>query len=81
MPLSGEAGRLARALAEATGESISEAVTNALRERLLRETGRGTPQDAIALIDGIQAECAKLPVLDSRSPDEILGYDEDGLPR
>lgn len=25
--------------------------------------------------------CASLPVLDARSPDEILGYDEHGMPR
>lgn len=28
----------------------------------------------------IAKEVAALPVLDDRSPDEILGYDEDGLP-
>jgi hypothetical protein len=31
-------------------------------------------------IDRIVAEVAKLPVLDPRSPDEIVGYDDDGLP-
>ena len=25
--------------------------------------------------------CASLPVLDPRSPDEIVGYDEFGVPR
>jgi len=29
----------------------------------------------------IGRECAALPVLDARPPDEILGYDEAGLPR
>jgi antitoxin VapB len=28
----------------------------------------------------IGERCAKLPVLDDRTPDEILGYDEHGLP-
>jgi antitoxin VapB len=31
-------------------------------------------------IEAIQKEIAALPVLDSRSIDEILGYDEFGLP-
>jgi hypothetical protein len=34
----------------------------------------------IARIRAIQAEVARLPVLDARSPDEIIGYDERGLP-
>ncbi|MDQ4043975.1 MAG: type II toxin-antitoxin system VapB family antitoxin, partial [Chloroflexota bacterium] len=35
-----EAERLARELARTTGESLTQAVTAALRERLVRETGR-----------------------------------------
>jgi hypothetical protein len=32
-------------------------------------------------LDEIALHCSRLPVLDNRSPDEILGYDENGLPR
>ena len=32
-------------------------------------------------IDAICAKLAALPVLDSRTPDEILGYDSFGVPR
>ena len=32
-------------------------------------------------LDEIALHCARLPVLDPRTPDEILGYDEHGLPR
>lgn len=74
-----EADRLARRLADATGETITEAVTAALRQRLARETGR-TPEGVRAAIDRIVAEVAELPVLDGRTPDEIVGYDEHGLP-
>ena len=28
----------------------------------------------------IRERCAKLPVLDHRTPEQILGYGEDGLP-
>lgn len=34
----------------------------------------------LARVRAIQAELARLPVLDARSPDEIIGYDERGLP-
>jgi antitoxin VapB len=39
-----------------------------------------TAQERIAAMRRIAARVAKLPVLDDRSPDEILGYDESGLP-
>jgi hypothetical protein len=32
-------------------------------------------------LEAIAEHCANLPVLDARSADEILGYDERGLPR
>lgn len=74
-----EAERLARELARTTGESLTQAVTEALRERLVRETGR---DDATLERDlrQIQEEFRRLPVLDDRTPDEIIGYDEHGLP-
>lgn len=31
-------------------------------------------------LEAIASRCASLPVLDDRSPDEIIGYDENGLP-
>jgi antitoxin VapB len=75
-----ETERLARELARVTGESLTEAVTGALRDRLVRETGRGRDPTLREDIRRIQEEIARLPVLDDRSPDEILGYDENGLP-
>ena len=73
-----EADRLARQLAETTGESITEAVLIALRERLDREkTQRGIGRRLTRLAE----ELAVYPVLDSRGADEILGYDDSGLPR
>jgi antitoxin VapB len=79
-----EAESLARELAEYTGESITQAVIIALRERLEREQrrphpGTDAPNMAEALLR-IGRECADLPVLDPRTADEILGYDENGLP-
>ncbi len=74
-----EADRLARELARTTGESLTEAVLTAIRERLVRETG-WNPDAVRAEIARIQAELAQAPLLDDRTPDEIIGYDEHGLP-
>jgi len=79
-----EADRLARELAAATGESLTEAILNALRERLQRQRyrkgGRGRRRLADRLKE-ISDRCAALPVLDDRTADEIVGYDDRGLPR
>ncbi len=76
-----EADRLARQLAAQTGESLTEAVLTALRERLVREQGRATTPRLRDELRAIRHRCAQLPVLDTRTADEILGYDENGLPR
>lgn len=75
-----EADRLARELARKTGETITEAVVNALRERLVRENGRRSPLPLKDEILAIGRRCAALPDLDRRSADEILGYNEIGVP-
>ena len=75
-----ETDRLARALAAATGETLTEAVTRAIRERLERTTGRRRAQSLHAEVQRIQERVSRLRVLDPRSAEEILGYDEDGLP-
>jgi antitoxin VapB len=76
-----ETERLARELAKKTGVSITQAITIALREQLAREEGRRTAPRIGDELLAIGRRCAALPDLDTRSPDEILGYDEIGLPR
>jgi antitoxin VapB len=74
------ADRLVRELAATTGESITTAVTVAVRERLER-IGRMAPTEVRKqAILRIAREFAALPVLDDRTDEEILGYDDDGLP-
>ncbi len=75
-----EADRLARELAQATGEGLTEAITEALRERLVRVQGRKRRTRLHEELRSIRRRCAALPVLDDRSPEEILGYDQNGLP-
>ena len=74
------AERLAREVAAKTGESMTEAVIHALEERLDRLQGRRTPRDTVREIMSIARRCAALPDLDTRSSDEILGYDDTGTP-
>jgi antitoxin VapB len=76
-----ETERLASELAELTGETKTEAVTVALRDRLARVKRTRSKRRLADELDQVALHCASLPVLDSRSPDEILGYDELGLPR
>ena len=73
-----EADALARELAELTHESLTEAVTAALRERLARV--RAGRVDIVSGLDRLRVEYSDLPVHDRRAADEILGYDEAGLP-
>jgi antitoxin VapB len=71
---------LARTLAERTGESITMATKRALEERL-RRLGTDTRKTALLEdLEAIQRRWNALPVLDHRTPDEIIGYDENGLP-
>ena len=76
-----ETDRLATELARLTGQTKTKAVTEALRthlERLRQErSGRTLAED----LDEIGRRCARLPVRDGRPADEIVGYDELGLPR
>jgi antitoxin VapB len=76
-----EADRLARELAKANGEGLTEAVINALRERLARQRARKAGRRLSDELRAIGERVAALPVLDERTPEEILGYDERGLPR
>jgi len=76
-----EAERLAEELARQTGETKTEAVTKALRDRLARVRRERTQRRLADELEEIALHCGNLPLLDRRSADEILGYDEDGLPR
>jgi len=73
------ADRLARQLAAATGETLTDAVTNALRERLDRVRS-STRMDIAERLNRLSLEYSAMPVADDRTPEEILGYDQNGLP-
>ena len=74
-----EADALVRRLATVTGESITDAIKLAARESLdrhARARGKASLEELQAIIDRIASQ----PVIDDRSSDEIIGYDENGLP-
>ena len=76
-----ETDALARQVAKLTGETLTQAVQRALSERLRRELiRRGQEPLDRAKIDALVERFSELPILDNRSADEILGYDENGLP-
>jgi antitoxin VapB len=84
MPLSiksVETERLVREITAKTGESLTGAIQKALEERLERLNREQRSRNTASQIEEILRRVDQLPVLDSRSPDEIIGYDENGLPR
>jgi antitoxin VapB len=75
-----EADRLARALAAETGETLTEAIVNALSERLARERSR-RGAGLRGRLKQLAADVSRMPIADARSPEELVGYDDVGLPR
>jgi antitoxin VapB len=83
-----ETEEVVRQLAKRTGRSITETVKQAAAAELRRmdtdhaqRVARMTPEQR-AKLHRIQAICkaaAALPVFDNRTPDEIIGYDENGI--
>ncbi|WP_323673486.1 type II toxin-antitoxin system VapB family antitoxin [Candidatus Poriferisodalis multihospitum] len=73
---SAQADQLARELAELTGETITEAVVTSLEARLVLERLRQRERSLQDIVERFR----QLPVLDERRTDDIVGYDEYGLP-
>ena len=67
---------LARKLANQSGQSITDVILSALKEKEGRMGQTATRQKIDALVN----EASRLSVLDPRSPEQIIGYDEIGTP-
>jgi antitoxin VapB len=76
----GEVRELAEELALESGMPPVEAALMALRDQLGRMRGVRGEEALFEDLMALSRRCAALPVLDSRPADEILGYDEHGLP-
>ena len=75
-----ETERLARALAERTGESLTLATRRALEERLRRVGGAARRASLLEDLAEIRRRWRALPVVDPRSAEDIIGYDQNGVP-
>lgn len=76
-----ETERLARLVAKEAGESLTQAIEQSLRERFERLRRQRRMKVLSDSIDEIFRRVDAMPTLDTRPEDEILGYDEHGLPR
>jgi antitoxin VapB len=82
LPADPETERLARDIAKATGKSLPVVVKEAIAakaEETGMQSGTGRRLDFDRLNAIIERSAARR-VLDPRSSDEIVGYDEHGLP-
>jgi len=75
-----ETHRRAQELARLAGETMTGAVDRAIAERLNRIRKRRNRTDLVKRMLKIGCECAALPVLDRRKPEDML-YDKNGLPK
>lgn len=83
--LSPETEQLARLIAERSGKTPERVLDDAV-EASARQIGIVAPQEPLGKpsVDRMMAisdRFAAYPVIDERSPDEIIGYDEFGVPR
>ena len=75
-----ETYELASELARLSGDTLSGAVKSALREKLDRTTREATKEKRLARMMAILEPFWALTDNDTRTAEEILGYDENGLP-
>jgi antitoxin VapB len=86
LPADPETERLAKEVAKAKGKSVATVVRDAI-EASAREVGlliarpsRLSAAEKRHCLLEISERSAARPILDARTPDEILGYDDRGLP-
>lgn len=71
------AHRLAELVSKQMGVTLSDAVICALEDKV-RKTGRPLNR---AKVNALCRQIGALPVLDTRTPEEILGFDAWGIPQ
>ncbi len=77
-----QADKLVRSLAKLTGETLTEAIIHSLEERLARKQRlQNNIKEQAQEIKEMVKRFNHRPVLDQRTPDKIIGYDEHGLPK
>ena len=76
-----ETHQLAKKLAGLTGESLTKAVKHAIQDKLTIVEQAKSANRVADQLDQIALHCANLPRQDNRTSEEIIGYDDDGLPQ
>jgi len=76
-----EAEALARKVSAMTGENLTAAIVTALRERLQHLENSNQRDSLAGQLNAIARRSAELPVLDQRTNEEIIGYDDQGVSR
>jgi antitoxin VapB len=71
---------LARQLADQRGQSLTRVVHDALEKEVRRLALAQTSTARLEAINEIIERIASRPPKDTRAADEIIGYDENGLP-
>lgn len=71
---------LARRLAYERGKSLTDAILEALETRVCQLGPVTRLERDLSRIDNAVLRIASLPALSAQNPDEIIGYDQDGLP-
>ena len=74
-----KAESLARRLSAECGLTITHVIIEALEEKLERITGRKMVDNTFESILKISSRCRNLPDIDTRTADEILEYNEQGI--
>ncbi len=71
---------VARKLAELTGETLTEAIKTSVVERYERLRRERSGRSLAGELNAIALRCARRPIISRLSDEEILGYDEAGVP-
>ena len=83
MPLSirnPKAEKLARQVAALSGENVTQAIIHALEKRLQALQAKAPAESLVEEIMDISRRCSSLEDRDHRNPDDILDYDDQGVP-
>ena len=76
-----DAGHLAQRAADQSGEYVEEAERSSTSEPVSSEEGDRPDQAAREEPAEIARRCSRRPLIDKGTDDQIIGYDDRGLPR
>ena len=72
---------MAKELASLTGETLTKAVRHAIQDKITHLNNAHDKEHIADQLEQIALYCAGLPRRSNNTPDEIIGYDDRGLPK